>query len=190
VVGKEDEKMKKERREFDAYETPINSIVSLLSRYPLGNGTILEPSAGSGNFVRTLRKLGYTNHITGVEVRGNEVSELEKYCDEVICGDFLTYNFTQTYDIIFGNPPYNQAMDFVTKSLGLLDRHGALILLLRTAFLESKKRHEFWQANPVTRLWVLSERPSFTGDGNTDNSSYSWFIWEKGFAKNQEIKVI
>ena len=69
------------------------------------------------------------------------------------------------YDIIIGNPPFSLAKEFVEKSLDLLNENGVLIFLLRTAFLESKKRFEFWQSNPVTGLYVLSKRPSFLSKG-------------------------
>ena len=65
---------------------------------------------------------------------------------------------------------------------------GVLIFLLRTAFLESKSRYSFWQNNPLTALYTLSKRPSFTGKG-TDATSYSWFIWDNSTI-NQYIKVI
>lgn len=51
-------------------------------------------------------------------------------------------------------------------------------MLLRLAFLESKKRCDFWQKHPVSKLYVLSERPSFTGAG-TDATAYAWFVWNK-----------
>ena len=70
----------------------------------------------------------------------------------------------------------------------LLSENGKLVFLLRTAFLESKKRYEFWQENPLSDLLVLSKRPSFTGKG-TDATSYSWFVWDKS-KKEQRIKVI
>ena len=61
-------------------------------------------------------------------------------------------------------------------------------MLLRTAFLESKSRFEFWQQYPLSGLYTLSKRPSFTGKGS-DATSYSWFIWDNRTDK-QEIKVI
>lgn len=60
-------------------------------------------------------------------------------------------------------------------------------MLLRTAFLESKKRYNFWQKHLLNKLYVLSQRPSFTGKG-TDATSYAWFIWNG--SDKQEIKVI
>ena len=70
----------------------------------------------------------------------------------------------------------------------MLSDDGKLVFLLRTAFLESKKRYQFWQDNPVSELYVLSKRPSFTEKGS-DSASYSWFVWDKK-ATEQKIKVI
>jgi len=53
--------------------------------------------------------------------------------------------------------------------------------------LESKKRKDFWQRHPVNGLYVLSERPSFTG-GKTDAAAYAWFVWNS--SGRQKIEVI
>ena len=71
------------------------------------------------------------------------------------------------------------AMEFINKSLELLHPGGLLIFLLRTDFLESKKRFKWWQDHPLSGLYTLHKRPSFTGHG-TDANSYSWFVWERG----------
>lgn len=83
------------------------------------------------------------------------------------------------YDVIIGNPPYSLALDFINKSLELLHPGGLLIFLLRTNFLESEKRFKWWQEHPLSGLYTLHKRPSFTGRG-TDATSYSWFVWERG----------
>jgi hypothetical protein len=57
-------------------------------------------------------------------------------------------------------------------------------MLLRLGFLESKKRREFWRRHPLTQLYPLIERPSFTGSG-TDATAYGWFVWS-----NQRVKLI
>ena len=46
-------------------------------------------------------------------------------------------------------------------------------------FLESEKRFKWWQEHPLSGLYTLHKRPSFTGRG-TDATSYSWFVWERG----------
>ena len=181
------------RIESDFYPTPTETIDIFLKHYEIGKElTILEPCAGNGNIVESLKKIGCKN-IDAVEIRREE---LENLVDKVGIGhvaicDFLTMNnkfLLDKYDIIITNPPYNLAQEFVEKSLEVIKPGGTVIMLLRTNFLESKKRFSFWQKNKLNGLYVLSKRPSFTGKG-TDATSYSWFIWTKN-EKKQTIEVI
>lgn len=125
--------------------------------------------------------------ITALEIRKEEYENLSKYADEVIIGDFLKWEPDKKYKTIIGNPPYTYALEFLEKCFEIADSDTEIIMLLRTAFLESQKRYEFWQKHPVNKLYVMSKRPSFTGKG-TDATSYSWFIWDG--SDRQEIKVI
>ena len=199
------------RKESDFYATPLDAVYALLDNYKgiCPNDHILEPSAGNGNIIKALRKSGYKNFITAVELREEEKNNLkENGASEVAILDFLQYGELvniNNYDVIIGNPPYSMAKEFIDKSLSLLNPGGRLIFLLRTNFLESKKRFEWWQDRLPSKLYVLSKRPSFTGNG-TDATSYSWFIWEKSnkvyttsvypelqyhdFVNHQEIKII
>lgn len=180
------------RKESDFYATPLETVYTFLDNYDGISelDTILEPSAGNGNIIRALRNRGYKNRIDATELREEERFNLVGWADRVGIFDFLTEDITDKYDVIIGNPPYNLAQEFIEKSLTLLKPGGRLIFLLRTNFLESKKRFSFWQKNALRGLYVLSCRPSFTGKG-TDATSYSWFIWEKTeTVDNQTIKVI
>ena len=185
------------RKEADFYETPLNAVYTLLDNYTdiSPEDHILEPSAGNGNIIRALRNVGIENLISAIELRPEEESTLNAIADNVGIFDFLedTPQFIK-YDVIIGNPPFSLAQEFIDKSLSLLNPGGRLIFLLRTNFLESRKRFEWWQDKLPTRLYVLAKRPSFTGKG-TDATSYAWFIWEKSRYKDQlllsqEIRVI
>lgn len=183
--------MTSERRPHDFYATPSDVIELFLQNFDLSlfGKEVLEPSAGNGNIITAVKVHYPDKKITAVELRGEELENLEKvHSDTIIIDNFLSRNFNQKYDIIIGNPPFSDALGFVEKSLTLLKENGVLIFLLKTSFLESKARHQFWQDNPLTGLYTLSKRPSFTGKG-TDQASYSWFVWCPSY-DNQEIKVI
>lgn len=102
---------------------------------------MLEPGAGSGNIIRALRR--YDNiTIDAVEIREEERETLAEIADDVLIGDYMSMELGK-YDAIIGNPPFSNAMDFVTKSYQHLNPGGVIIFLLRTAFLESKERFPF-----------------------------------------------
>lgn len=167
-----------ERKAYDFYATPPETIRAFLANFDgISSGDrILEPSAGNGQIVKVLREGGYDNRIDAVELRPEERGALEALADNVTIGSFFDYEPDCGYDVIIGNPPYSLALDFINKSLELLHPGGLLIFLLRTNFLESEKRFKWWQEHPLSGLYTLHKRPSFTGRG-TDATSYSWFVW-------------
>ena len=177
------------RKPYDFYSTPIDCIKTLLDNIDLSKygNSVLEPSAGNGNICKVFKEYYPDKDLTAVELREEEYNNLcQLNIDDVIIDSF--YNIRDKHDIIIGNPPYSEAQEFIEHSFELLNENGILIFLLRTNFLESKKRYEFWKKYPLSKLYTLSKRPSFTGKG-TDATSYSWFIWDKS-SNVQEIKVI
>lgn len=176
------------RNKTDFYATPMSIIHKFLNQYKLKYGNILEPSAGNGNFIKVIRGLGYSNPITSVEIREDEYNNLKQYDNnEVIITDFLKWQPNKNYKTIIGNPPFSLAQEFIEKCFKIANNDTEIIMLLRLAFLESKKRYNFWQKYPVNKLYILSERPSFTGKG-TDATAYAFFVWNS--SNKQEIKVI
>lgn len=99
----------------------------------------------------------------------------------------MKFETDEKFDYIIGNPPYSLAQEFLEKCFEVASENTKIIMLLRTNFLESKKRYDFWQKHHVNGLYVLSKRPSFTGKG-TDATSYSWFVWDG--TDKQTIKII
>ena len=179
-----------ERKPHDFYATPIDCVENFINNYGIDRikGNILEPSAGNGNVIQALRQKKVQGIITALELREEERDSLTQISDKVIIDNFLEWEADKDYDVIIGNPPYTYAREFIEKCFKIANENTVIIMLLRTAFLESKSRYEFWQQHPLSGLYTLSKRPSFTGKGS-DATSYSWFIWDNRTDK-QEIKVI
>lgn len=79
------------------------------------------------------------------------------------------------FDVVFGNPPFTLASEFIDESLACSE---TVVMLLRLDFLASKKRNAFMQANTPS-IFVIPDWPSFDGQG-TDSNEYAWFVWQKG----------
>lgn len=150
-------KKKAERRAYDVYETPESSIEALFGIIPIDiSKKYLEPCRASGRIY---------NHLP----IGSAWGEIREGVD------YLATKYNPV-DFVITNPPYSLAQEFVEKSL---TEAPVVVMLLRLGFLESLKRKEFWEKNPLTSLIILSKRPSFTEDGKTDGSGYGWFLWDK-----------
>lgn len=179
------------RRESDYYPTPdavADRVVALCSGHAV-SGEVLEPSAGSGAFVRAVRKWMPSAHITAVEPHQatdlfaagascwSRVS-LEEFADE------------RRFSLIIGNPPYSLAEEHVRLCLGLLATAGRLVFLLRLSFLESARRAALFRETPLSDVHVFSKRPSFTNDGKTDSAAYAVFVWTDGHRGPPALKWI
>jgi hypothetical protein len=149
------------RQANDFYSTPVEA-VKPLNRYIDFKHvySFYEPCYGDGVIQKTLSLYP-----------GTWVSH-----SEIFFGKDYLIGEKPIVDLIVTNPPFSQAQEFLEKSL----EHGrCVIYLLRLGFLASQKRKDFWKANPPSHLFTLSKRPSFTGEGKTDNSDYGWVVWDK-----------
>lgn len=175
------------RIEADFYPTPIPVVHNLLDHHVIQEGTILEPCAGNGRIIKALREYGYNNYIIASELREEEKLNLyNSEANEIHICNFLENEITEQPSTIITNPPFSIAVEFVRKCREQFP-NSEIIMLLRLAFLETKTRFNFWQQYPVNKLYVLSQRPSFTGKG-TDATAYAWFVWDG--SDKQEVKVI
>lgn len=154
-----------ERREGDYYPTPDELALRIVESVPLiSDIKILEPSAGSGAFVRACREVWPGAHVTAVEPSSQHWPTLIGLGCTVGQHDLETYARTwgkPEFDLIIGNPPYSLALEHIRLCLDMLAPGGRLVFLLRLAFLETAKRREFFVKHPPSRVTVLSERPSF-----------------------------
>ena len=175
------------RRESDFYRTPPKAINAFLNAFELSPFPhVLEPCAGDGAIIKEINKRT-KKLITAVEIRKEEEDNLLwSGADWVYMCDFLKWKPELPVETIITNPPYSIAQEIIEHCFEIAP-DAEVIMLLRLAFLESKKRKPFWDKYPVTQLYVLSERPSFTGKG-TDATAYAWFVWSK--YREPKIQVI
>lgn len=168
------------RRERDAYYTPdalARACVSVLDIAP--GSRVLEPHVGGGAFVRAVRTQQPTAHVTGCDINPGALGLAA--CDVDIDGDFL--GLDGEYDFIVGNPPFRGFDLHLQHALTLAPR---VAFLLRIAVMESKGRIGLWRELPLRKVWVLAERPSFTGKG-TDSAAYGWFHFMRGWPGPAEV---
>ncbi len=153
----------------DFYPTPAWGTKALLYEVSF-EGHILEPCCGDGAMSKVLGDHGYVVYSSDIVDRGGPG----------IVQDFFEINVA--YDNIVTNPPFNIAEDILEHAL-YLTKHK-VCLLLRTAFLESKRRWEkFYKSNPPSLVLVFSERLSMYPKGypvkGGGTTSYAWFVWDK-----------
>lgn len=158
------------RNHADFYPTPLESFTPLIPYIKQtcdDQSLIWEPACGDGRLVRAM--LGADLNAVGSDIR-----EVPNHPSLLGGRDFTNGSpVTTCVTHIVTNPPFSLALPFIVHSL----RHARhVFMLLRLNFLGSQKRRTFWRANEPSALFVLSERPSFTGSG-TDATDYAWFYW-------------
>lgn len=189
------------RRSDDAYETPAWCVHRLLDSGALtdwlkGRGTPevwLEPACGSGAIIRAVdswvesRRMRATSEGWGApswyaqDIRPEAIEalgDLVSSAGTAHLGDFLKPGPSLwgevPPDVVITNPPFSLAEQFVRRALA--STRGQVAMLLRLGWLSSAKRAPLLHEMPPD-VYVLPDRPSFTGDGATDSADYCWCVW-------------
>jgi len=129
----------------DFYPTPQNLIDKMLSDIDFSMiKSILEPSAGKGDIVESLKKKAETHN----KYWGNKEFQLDIDCIEadqnlqhilkgknfrVVYNDFLTYNTMKEYDLIVMNPPFSNGCKHLLRALEMQQRNGGAVVCLLNA---------------------------------------------------------
>lgn len=139
------------------------------------DGSILEPSAGDGSFIKKIR---HEKGFIGIE------KDLTKCPDDCLLLDFFNYSIDNKFDTIIGNPPYVRFQDiekttklllnltnfdersnlcffFIDKCIYHLKENGELILIVPRDFLKatsSKQLNEFiYDSGTITDIIDLED---------------------------------
>ena len=183
---------KAERHPDDAYMSPSWAVQLALDHIPLrSEGTILEPCAGTGNFVRALRERYPNRGIRALDINPAFAPSLRQWTPVVEVADFRQWAIAYRREmgakvgpgLIITNPPFSIAREILDAAFLVATPTTQIVMLLRLSFLESEARKAWWQNHPVDAVYALSKRPSFTGDGKTLGQAFGFFVWrglEKG----------
>lgn len=199
------ESRQRQRHEGDAYYTPAKPIRIILHRLRADLGRldlhsdtalIVEPSAGVGSVVSELVTFGGLNPARIVACDIDSVA-LAKCKGSTGChtrsGDYTQWLPHRQPALIVGNPPYKDDLPeaFVRHAFSCQyaePREWMMAFLLRLNWIGSQGRADFHRAFPAS-VYVLPERPTFTGDGKTDSTEYAWFVW-RSWDRDARIEVL
>jgi hypothetical protein len=174
-----------ERRD-DLYETPPEAVQALLRVESLPE-SIWEPACGPGSIVGILRAAGHRVYATDLVDWGCPDSESRI--------DFLMEWALPLPHIgaIVTNPPYKQADQFVAHALTLCPR---VMMLLRLAFLESRRRSDLIDDGSLARVHVfhsrlpMMHRHGWQGPRASSSIAFAWFVWDRAHRGKTELDRI
>ena len=129
----------RERDPHDFFPTPKEIVRAILKDYSerrSSPATIFDPGCGDGVWGEVAKEIWPNSIICGVDIR--DVPKNNSYDIWHNNTDFLDYKFDyKSCDLVIGNPPFKYAEQFLEKCIGT-----NVIFLLRSSFLESKKRYQ------------------------------------------------
>lgn len=151
-------------RNFGFFPTPepaVHLVLRELEGYTLKGARVLEPSAGTGNLARALRKQGAA--VDCVEIQPDLAKGLRLEGFPCVTADFLALappaDPERRYDFVVMNPPFDRErdVDHVMHALKFLKPGGVLVSIMSagTEFRSTRKGEAF--RKHILSL-VLSER--------------------------------
>lgn len=164
-----------EREKHDYYATEPKA-AKLLLELETFSKDIWECACGEGHLSEVLKKNDYDVYCTDIVERQYKINKRI---------DFLNFTGKWKGDIIT-NPPYRTALEFVKKSIEVVETGSKIAMFLKVQFLEGKARKEFFKTNPPKKIYVSSSRLNCAKNGRFEDFKssavcYCWYIWEKGY---------
>jgi hypothetical protein len=159
--------------DLDAYMTDRRVLRALINieRDHLPK-TLLDPCAGTGNWLLEFRDAGYTMHARDIYDYG---------FPGTVIGDYLKAVPWPGVEGICTNPPFFLSKEFLEKALSEV---GYVVFLQRTNWLESTKRLPMFKAHPPARVWISSRRlptmhrHGWTGKQAASNICFAFYVWD------------
>lgn len=162
---------------------------------------VLEPSSGRGAFVRAVLSQAPAAWVTAMDLDpgaerwakpgppGSSGGRVHFIHDDFLAWTSREIEPQNKFDLVIGNPPFGRAVEGRKKAVPVALEHvqsglrcvaprGHLVFLLRQSFAASGERYvKLFRSYKPQRIWNLVQRPSYTGDGRTDQHEYAVFIF-------------
>lgn len=185
-----------ERKEFDFYPTPIEFCRKAFSILPedFDPHWAFDPGYGTGVWGDVLKEKYPFCLLEGCEIRDiKPPKSYDLWHKDANNGNFLEHKYPSNgdgYDLIFGNPPYGLAEEFIDTSLNLLKNSGYMMFLFRLSVLEGVHRFNKYYGNGLNpkEVWVSIRRISFTGNRKSSSDAYALYLWQKGYLGETKLK--
>lgn len=164
-----------ERRTDDAYETPAWCVRRLLDAWrPRKAAWCVEPAVGRGAIIRAVERICPDERRGWISYDVRKVPPVPE--GWFTRADFLSIKVVGNEDVgaVITNPPFSLAEEFLRHSRGLYPR-AEIVFLLRLNFLAGNDRRSLWRDLGTPDVYVLPNRPDFTGGGG-DSCEYAWFV--------------
>lgn len=164
----------------DFYVTPSWCVDRLLDVWtPPSAGNFCEPAAGDGAIIKAVNKRLGKRDWLAIECRATAAQAIREAGAEPVIADFLTWqpastDQTAAVSWLITNPPYSLCEQFIRRAHQLFT-YAPLVFLVRLGFLASEQRLALWRDVGTPDVFVLPNRPSFTGNG-TDSADYAWIV--------------
>ncbi|MBO5863521.1 MAG: hypothetical protein J6Q59_04550 [Paludibacteraceae bacterium] len=166
----------------DFYATNPEAVEALLKREKFDGLKFLEPCVGAGHIAEVIKK-----HFPEATVDCIDI-EYRGYAGTVTT-DFLQLKTDKKYNAIITNPPYSLALEFIEKSMQLIEREGKIAMFLKLQFLEGEKRKKFFEKFPPATIYVFRKRMATWKNGEPKDAHgknwattmcHAWYVWEAG----------
>ena len=182
-----------ERETNDYYATDPTAINILIEQTgEIFSNVIWEPACGEGHMSKRLTQYGFNVTSTDIVNRGYGVGGIDFLNNVTYARD----NGITSFDIIT-NPPYKYALEFIEKSMSVLNEGCKAAFFLKLTFLEGKSRKDmFKRYHP--RIYVSSSRIPCAKNGDfaalkeSGGSAvgYAWYVFEKGYRGESCVKWV
>lgn len=153
------------RQANEFYRTPSWVTEAVIPHLPWTGGTVWEPACGDGAMVDVL-----CQHFSEVVATDADRGETER---------FHSFKSAGKATAIFGNPPYNQAEEFIIHALELMiPCRGMVAFLLRVDYDSAKTRHYLFANHPAWyKKVVLLKRIVWFAGEKSPSFNHAWYIW-------------